>query len=132
MRLVAIGCEHSGVTTLLSGLTEWGAGRGIAFHTDDHFTIPGGGPGANSIVSMLDSPHLGASRTTHESTRLGSPVSWIQVDRCAMHLGFPAQSVATFIMGPIVQAVGSTPPSRRRCSRSLAMGPHAPLQLHGP
>jgi hypothetical protein len=46
MRLIAIGCEHSGVTTLLSGLTEWGAGCGITFHTDDHFTIPGGGPGA--------------------------------------------------------------------------------------
>ena len=45
MRVIAIGCEYSGVTTLLNALTEWGTSRGIAFHTDDHFAIPGGGPG---------------------------------------------------------------------------------------
>ncbi len=45
MRVIAVGCEYSGVTTLLTALTEWGASRSISFHTDDHFTIPGGGPG---------------------------------------------------------------------------------------
>ena len=40
MRIIAIGCEYSGVTTLLSGLHDWGAKRGIHFHMDDHFTIP--------------------------------------------------------------------------------------------
>ena len=45
MRVIAVGCEYSGVTTLLSALTKWGASRGLSFHTDDHFTIPGGGPG---------------------------------------------------------------------------------------
>ena len=40
MRIIAVGCEYSGVTTLLEGLMEWGAGRGIDHHLDDHFTIP--------------------------------------------------------------------------------------------
>ena len=40
MRIIAIGCEYSGVTTLLEGLHAWGAERGVNFHMDDHFTIP--------------------------------------------------------------------------------------------
>ena len=40
MRIIAIGCEYSGVTTLLEGLHLWGAQRGVHFHMDDHFTIP--------------------------------------------------------------------------------------------
>ena len=40
MRIIAIGCEYSGVTTLLEGLMEWGHGRGIHHHLDDHFAIP--------------------------------------------------------------------------------------------
>ena len=40
MRIIAIGCEYTGVTTLLAGLRDWGATRGVHFHMDDHFTIP--------------------------------------------------------------------------------------------
>lgn len=40
MRVIAVGCEYTGVTTLLEGLLAWGQARGIAFHLDDHFTIP--------------------------------------------------------------------------------------------
>ena len=40
MRIIAIGCEYSGVTTLLGGLYDWGQERGVDFHMDDHFTIP--------------------------------------------------------------------------------------------
>lgn len=40
MRLVAVGCEYTGVTTLLEGLVAWGKQRGINFHLDDHFAIP--------------------------------------------------------------------------------------------
>ncbi len=40
MRIIAIGCEYSGVSTLLNGLFEWGRERHIHFHMDDHFTIP--------------------------------------------------------------------------------------------
>ncbi len=40
MRLVVIGCEYSGKSTLLEGLMEWGQKRGIHHHLDDHFTIP--------------------------------------------------------------------------------------------
>ena len=40
MRIIAIGCEYSGVTTLLEGLNVWGAQCGVHFHMDDHFTIP--------------------------------------------------------------------------------------------
>ena len=32
MRVIAVGCEYSGVTTLLSALDEWGTSRGIHFH----------------------------------------------------------------------------------------------------
>ena len=40
MRLIAIGCEYAGKTTLFEGLMKWGRGRGIHHHLDDHFSIP--------------------------------------------------------------------------------------------
>lgn len=40
MRVIVVGCEYSGVTTLVDGLMEWGDERGIHHHLDDHFTIP--------------------------------------------------------------------------------------------
>ena len=40
MRIIVIGCEYSGVTTLLDGLNQWGIEHHIHFHMDDHFTIP--------------------------------------------------------------------------------------------
>ena len=40
MRLIAAGCEYSGVTTLIDGLCTWGNERGVHHHLDDHFTIP--------------------------------------------------------------------------------------------
>lgn len=40
MRVIVVGCEYSGVSTLIDGLFEWGNERGIHHHLDDHFTIP--------------------------------------------------------------------------------------------
>ena len=40
MRVVVVGCEYTGVTTLIDGIYEWGNARGIHHHLDDHFTIP--------------------------------------------------------------------------------------------
>ena len=40
MRVIAVGCEYTGVTTLLEGLMTWGHERNINHHLDDHFTIP--------------------------------------------------------------------------------------------
>ena len=40
MRIIAIGCEYTGVTTLLDALMDWGHERDINHHLDDHFTIP--------------------------------------------------------------------------------------------
>ncbi len=40
MRVVVVGCEYSGVSTLISQLDAWGQARGIRHHLDDHFTIP--------------------------------------------------------------------------------------------
>ncbi|MCC7262334.1 MAG: hypothetical protein IT369_07425 [Candidatus Latescibacteria bacterium] len=40
MRIIAIGCEYSGVSTLIEHLDAWGKERGIHHHLDDHFTIP--------------------------------------------------------------------------------------------
>ena len=40
MRVVVVGCEYTGVTTLINGIYEWGKDRGIDHHLDDHFTIP--------------------------------------------------------------------------------------------
>ena len=40
MRVIVVGCEYAGVTTLIDGLSDWGAARGIHHHLDDHFTIP--------------------------------------------------------------------------------------------
>lgn len=40
MRIIAIGCEYTGKTTLLEGLMKWGDERGIHHHLDDHFSIP--------------------------------------------------------------------------------------------
>ncbi len=40
MRIIAIGCEYTGKTTLFDGLMKWGDQRGIHHHLDDHFSIP--------------------------------------------------------------------------------------------
>tara|TARA_B100001146_G_C15929502_1_gene326535 strand:- start:8 stop:625 length:618 start_codon:yes stop_codon:yes gene_type:complete len=40
MRLIVVGCEYAGVTTLIDGLYAWGNDREIHYHLDDHFTIP--------------------------------------------------------------------------------------------
>lgn len=40
MKLIIVGCEYTGVTTLCESLINWGNERGINFHLDDHFTIP--------------------------------------------------------------------------------------------
>ena len=40
MRVVAVGCEYSGVSTLIDRIYAWGRERGINHHLDDHFTIP--------------------------------------------------------------------------------------------
>ena len=40
MRVIAVGCEYTGVSALLDGLFAWGAERGMRFHRDDHFSIP--------------------------------------------------------------------------------------------
>lgn len=40
MRGIVVGCEYTGVTTLIEGLMDWGHERGINHHLDDHFTIP--------------------------------------------------------------------------------------------
>ncbi|MBX3011040.1 MAG: hypothetical protein KF832_06010 [Caldilineaceae bacterium] len=40
MRVIVVGCEYSGVTTLIEGLMAWGHEQGIHHHLDDHFTIP--------------------------------------------------------------------------------------------
>jgi hypothetical protein len=40
MRVIVVGCEYAGVTTLIDGVYAWGMSRGIQHHLDDHFTIP--------------------------------------------------------------------------------------------
>jgi hypothetical protein len=40
MRLVVIGCEYAGKTTLIDALMAWGDRYGTHFHLDDHFSIP--------------------------------------------------------------------------------------------
>ena len=40
MRLIVIGCEYAGKTTLIDQLMEWGDKVGIHHHLDDHFSIP--------------------------------------------------------------------------------------------
>jgi len=40
MRLIVIGCEHTGKTTLVNSLMDWGHQHGLHHHLDDHFTIP--------------------------------------------------------------------------------------------
>ena len=40
MRVVVVGCEYTGVTTLIDCINEWGNARGVHHHLDDHFTIP--------------------------------------------------------------------------------------------
>lgn len=40
MRLIVIGTEYAGKTTLIDALMEWGDSIGIHHHLDDHFSIP--------------------------------------------------------------------------------------------
>ena len=40
MRLILIGTEYAGKSTLFRGLMDWGHENGIHHHLDDHFSIP--------------------------------------------------------------------------------------------
>lgn len=40
MRLIVIGCEYTGKSTLIDAIMAWGACHGIHHHLDDHFSIP--------------------------------------------------------------------------------------------
>ena len=40
MRLIVVGCENVGKTTLANNIHSWGQENGFPFHLDDHFTIP--------------------------------------------------------------------------------------------
>lgn len=40
MRLIVVGTEYAGKTTLIDGLMAWGDAIGIHHHLDDHFSIP--------------------------------------------------------------------------------------------
>jgi thymidylate kinase len=40
MRLIVVGCENVGKTSLVQNLQKWGKDTGFFFHMDDHFTIP--------------------------------------------------------------------------------------------
>ncbi len=40
MRVIAIGTEYTGKTTLVQAIQKWGMERGIRHHMDDHFSVP--------------------------------------------------------------------------------------------
>ncbi len=40
MKLILIGCEYTGKSTLAKKLVDWGKTHDMQFHLDDHFTIP--------------------------------------------------------------------------------------------
>ncbi len=40
MKVIVVGTEYTGKTTLVNALQKWGMERGIRHHMDDHFTIP--------------------------------------------------------------------------------------------
>ena len=40
MRVIVVGCEYAGKSSLIQGLIDWGQARQIRFHPDDHFSIP--------------------------------------------------------------------------------------------
>lgn len=40
MKLIIIGCEYTGKSTLAEKLVSWGKTQDMQFHLDDHFTIP--------------------------------------------------------------------------------------------
>jgi shikimate kinase len=40
LKIILIGCEYTGKSTLAMKLVQWGKTHDIQFHLDDHFTIP--------------------------------------------------------------------------------------------
>ena len=40
MRVIVIGTEYTGKTTLVQAIQKWGMERGIRHHMDDHFSVP--------------------------------------------------------------------------------------------
>ena len=40
MRVIAIGSEYAGKSTLVQAIQNWGMERGIKHHMDDHFSVP--------------------------------------------------------------------------------------------
>ena len=56
MRLILVGCEYAGKTTLADALHAWGLEQGRRFHMDDHFTIPDELHGEEEQEAMLALP----------------------------------------------------------------------------
>ena len=60
MRVIAIGTEYTGKTTLVQAVQKWGMERGIRHHMDDHFSIPDQqtlkDPGDQKTMTELPSP----------------------------------------------------------------------------
>lgn len=40
MRVIAIGTEYTGKSTLVQAIQNWGMERGVRHHMDDHFSVP--------------------------------------------------------------------------------------------
>lgn len=59
MRVIAVGCEYSGVSTLIEQVHQWGLSRGISPHLDDHSNYSRPSSAAPSPISAPATPPRG-------------------------------------------------------------------------
>lgn len=59
MRVIAVGCEYSGVSTLIEQVHQWGLSRGISHHLDDHSNSSRPSSAAPSPISAPATPPRG-------------------------------------------------------------------------
>ena len=92
MRVIAAGCEYSGVSTLLNGLHKRGRDRGFNFHVDDHFAIPDQGhlgpADQRALVEM--SPEL---KERYQRLQLGYHLRVLQLYEDCLFSGFHIEEI---------------------------------------
>ena len=109
MRVIAVGCEYSGVSTLLNELMVWGDARGIHHHLDDHFTIPD-----KQFLSPEDARAMMAlTPTLKERFQRFQVVYHVRLLSKYQHILLGGFHIEEAIYGPLYYYPGKTSPSVR-------------------
>jgi hypothetical protein len=96
MKVIIVGCEYSGKSSLANSLSEWGKKHDMSFHLDDHFTIPDASLSKEDRDVMLTlSP---AFKERFQRFQAVYHVRIVRLERDAIEVGFYSEDA---VYGPL-------------------------------